>query len=292
MPTTLALLTPPPGIDAFFRPLAAEMGIRHGLADSASLFTLAIARWAPIFSLTPFLGGRLVPNPVKMGLTMLFGIVMLPSLSASATVPLAMGAAHWWSILLKEVFVGFCLGFAASLLFWSAEMGGKFLDNVRGTTTANLMIPQVQVQSSLLGDFYFQLFIVLYIAAGGHILFLSAVFDSYTILPALSMGFSMEAIGGSFVIATGNLFVVTLKIIAPALVVLMLLDLILGVANRMSPQLDVFFISLSLKATIGALIVALSLYYLLSVTPQVFDDFHRWFFSTLKYFTPLTEGGG
>lgn len=271
----------------FYGPFRDWLALRHDVSDALQLFALAFARWAPVFSMTPFIGGRLVPGSVRIGLAFVMSLWVLPGLSATTVVPLALSAAAFWVLLLKEILVGFVLSFAGALVFWAAEMGGKFIDNVRGTTTANLLIPQVSTQSSLLGDFYFQLFIVLYVTAGGHRWFLSAVFQSYEAIPPLQPRLNTRALALGMTETTAELWVVALKIMAPALIVLMLMDLMLGVANRMAPQLDVFFISLSLKASVGALVVALSLYYLLGMTPELFRRQQAWTERTIHDMAPV-----
>ena len=271
----------------FYGPFREWLHLRHGVSDALTLFALAFARWAPVFSMTPFIGGRLVPGSVRIGLAFTMSLWMLPALSATTVAPMALSAVAFWVLLLKEILVGFVLSFAGALVFWAAEMGGKFIDNVRGTTTANLLIPQVSTQSSLLGDFYFQLFIVLYVVAGGHRWFLSAVFQSYEAVPPLEPRLGTAGLAGAMTSATADLWVVALKIMAPALIVLMLMDLMLGVANRMAPQLDVFFISLSLKGSVGALVVALSLYYLLGMTPELFRRQQGWVQTTVERMKPV-----
>ncbi len=266
-------------LDEFFLAVFGELGIRHDPVGALQLFLLGMARWAPVFALTPFLGGKLVPNPIKLALAVSTALWLLPGMSAVAPVPLRISEVTWWALLIKEVVIGFTLAFGASLVFWAAEMGGRFLDNVRGTTTANLLLPQVQVQSSLLGGFYFQLFVVLFLVSGGHLWFLGAVFDSYRVFPPLDFAWAAGPIGVGFAEGVGSLFSMMLRIIAPALVVIILLDLMLGVANRMAPQLDVFFISLSLKSTLAALMVGLSLYWVQdifgSMVLEYRGQFHR-----------------
>jgi flagellar biosynthesis protein FliR len=106
-------------------------------------------------------------------------------------------------------------------------------------------------------------------------------------VPVLETRLGTEALAGAMIAATADLWVVALKIMAPALIVLMLMDLMLGVANRMAPQLDVFFISLSLKGSVGALIVALSLYYLLGMTPDLFRRQQGWVQTTVDGMRPV-----
>jgi len=273
-------------LDALFQPIAHWLGLRHPPDESAQLFALALCRWLPVVAITPFLGGRTVPAPIKIGLSMLFAVWMLPWMSAHAPSPLAGSEFEWWAIYLREISVGVILGIAAGLLFWAAEMGGLFLDSVRGTTIANMFIPQTQLQSSILGGFYFQLFIVLYVVAGGHRLFLSAVIDSYTSIPPFDNRLVLFDNATSFIERTSEAFVIAIKLIGPALVVVILLDLTLAVAARMAPQLNVFFLSLSLKSVLAALVVGLSLFYVLGMSEELFRDHQRFVQATIQRFEP------
>lgn len=270
-----------PDLDGFLAPFTAGLELRHSGLEALQLFALGFARWAPVFAFTPFLGGKLVPNPIRVGLALLFALVVLPWQSQLAPAPLALSTLVWWALLLRELLVGFIIAFAGSLVFWAADMAGQFLDNVRGTTTANLLVPQLQTQSSLLGSFYVQLFVVLYVAAGGHRLFLDAAFSTFELVPPTELGLSIVGTVDGMIFGTGRLFAIALQIVAPAVVVLMLLDVILGVANRMAPQLDVFFISLSLKASVGALVAGLALWSLTAYAPELFREQHQWLGETL-----------
>lgn len=275
-----------PAPEIAFEALARFLELPPGAApeDGARLFTLALARWLPITTLSPVLGGRLVPAPIKIATAALLALAVTPALGGpGAELPAGAG---WWALVLKEAFVGVVLGFGSSLLFWAADMSGRLLDNLRGTTTANLMIPQERVQTSLLGDFYFQLFVVLYVAAGGHRLLLGAVFESYALVPPLALGLDPAAAGASFIAATARMLAVTVRLVAPALVVLILMDVVLGVANRMAPQLNVHFLSMSLKSSVGALVAALALYYLLAAGDDLFRRHHLWLDETVGSLHP------
>jgi type III secretory pathway component EscT len=161
-------------------------------------------------------------------------------------------------------------------------MGGAFLDTVRGGTVANALVPQTQIQSSVLGNFYFQLFLVLFLAVGGHRLFLQAIFDSYELLPPFGGGFVGEGLAAAFITASAQTFVLAAKLIAPALVVVMFLDVALGLANRLAPQFNVFFLSLPLKSAAALLVLGLSIYYSASVAQQAFEGHYEWLRETLR----------
>ncbi|MEM7049974.1 MAG: flagellar biosynthetic protein FliR [Acidobacteriota bacterium] len=256
-------------LESFYQPLAEAAGLRHGLFDSAALFTLALARWVPVFTVAPFLGSRSAPAPVRMGFAIVMALFLLPWMSSQAPAPLNLDNLAWWVLLLRELALGLLLGFVSGLVFWGGEAGGRFIDSVRGTTVANTLLPQTRVQSSLLGGFYFQLLIVLFMLVGGHRWFLAGMFDSYRLLPPFSEAALGNIVGG-LINATADVLVIGVKMIAPALAVVMMLDLVLGVANRMAPQLDVFFVSLSLKSALGALAIGLSIYFIAAIANDRF----------------------
>lgn len=256
-------------------------GVRHGAADAAGLFALLLLRWVAVVLLCPFLGGRLVPGPVKIGLAMVMAWFSAPWLSGQLPVPLGLRPLGWWTAALHELAIGLLIGLGSSLVFFAATMAGDFVDSVRGALTANLLVPQLQVQASPLGDFYLQLFVVLYLLAGGHLFFLSAVLDSYRVFPPTGAMPGAALVHGSFLAMTATCFGVMLKVAAPAVVVLLFADVVLGLANRVAPQMEVFFLGLGLKPAAGVLVVALSLYAVPGPTREAFAAFHAWLSSWL-----------
>lgn len=278
-----SVLPPVDQLEAFFAPWREQWGVRHGALDAITILLLAMLRWVAVVQICPFLGGRLVPGPVKLGLALVFAWFTTPALSQQLAVPLGLGPLRLWLYALHEIALGLLLGFGSSLVFFAAGMGGQLLDSARGTLSATLLVPQLQIQSTLLGDLYFQLFVVLYLVAGGHLFFLSAVLDSYRLFPPGAALPGASLLHASFLKMALSMFVLMLKVVAPALVVLLLADLVLGVANRVASQMDVFFLGLALKPTLGVLVVALSLYALSGLSREAFVGFHAWLNSWLRH---------
>jgi flagellar biosynthesis protein FliR len=271
-----ALLPDPDRIEATFALLRAPWGVRHSAEESATLLLLALLRWVAVVQLCPFLGGRLVPGPVKLGLAVVLAWFTAPWLSQQLPTPLAFSTAGLWLASLHEIAIGLLIGFGSSLVFLAATMAGEFLDATRGVLSANLLVPQLQIQASLLGDFYFQLFVVLYLVAGGHLFFLSAVMDSYRVFPPWGTMPAAALVHDSFLRMALMMFGIMVRVVAPAIVVLLMVDVVLGVANRLAPQMEVYFMGLGLKPALGLLVTALSLYVLAATSREAFQAFHAW----------------
>jgi len=283
MPVLGAILPEPDRLEAAFAALREPWGVRHGALDAAALLMLALLRWVAVVQLCPFLGGRLVPGTVKMGLAVVMAWFTAPWLSQQLPVPLALAPMSLWLAGLHEIGIGLLIGFGSSLVFLAAAMAGEFLDATRGALAANVLVPQLQIQTSVLGDFYFQLFIVIYLLAGGHLFFLSAVMDSYRLFPPTGGMPELGLVHASFLKMALTMFGIMVKVVAPAIVVLIMVDVVLGVANRMAPQMEVYFMGLGAKPALGLLLVALSLYALATTSREAFQAFHAWLLSWLRH---------
>jgi len=222
---------------------------------------LAAARVLPIFTLAPFFGGRLVPPLIRIAVSLAFVAVLFPGIDAATPDLSALGPVTLGALLFKEVAMGLVLGFLASIPFWAVEAAGRLADTARGANMAEVLVPQTGTQSSPLGDLGLQLAIVLFFALGGHLLFLRSLAASYEAIPLAGFP-AVAAFGGVAdlaVRATAQLILSTLGLAAPVLAALFLADLALGLVNRVSPQIQVYFLGMPAKALLGVLVFLLAL---------------------------------
>lgn len=215
----------------------------------------------PVTFLAPFFGGPLVPAPVKIAVGLALGTALLPSVRAGLAGPLPDGTLVYLGLLVKELLVGFAIAFIASLLFRAVEMAGQAVDVLRGSNLATALVPESGERVSLFADLWTQTLIVLFFAAGGHHFFLVAFADSYTAVPLASFPSPAAGLGPAaewVVRLCGDLFRVALALAAPALIALFLADVVLGLAARVAPQIQVFFVAMPLKALLGIAMVLLA----------------------------------
>src|SRR3954469_2272834 len=103
---------------------------------------LILARTMPMVIQTPFLGGKLVPTELKMGLGLLLSIVLWPVAQGAMTEPLPSDFMPYLGLMMKEIFVGFVLGFVNSHIFTIVEMAGRHIDTARGSSMAEVLVPE------------------------------------------------------------------------------------------------------------------------------------------------------
>ena len=217
---------------------------------------LVFARSLPLLFLNPFLGGSVVPGPVKMATAFTFVVLLLPVLSQmGGQVPTGV---PYFALLIKELMVGVTLGFVSGLVFLAFSASGRLIDMQRGVNMAETMIFQLKERTSLMGQLYSQSAIILFLLAGGHIVYLRGFFSSFELLPVLEFpSFS----GGTVPILTdlarssADVLLLALQLAAPAVIALFLTDVAFGIINRASPQINVFIVSQPAKVAVGIFFV-------------------------------------
>jgi type III secretion protein SpaR/YscT/HrcT len=226
--------------------------------NSAAAIGLGLARTLPIAWLVPAFGGPALPSPIRVGLGLGLAVLCLPRLAGQ--VP-DTGAALWLLLLLREGAVGLTLGFVASLIFRAAEAAGRLTDVLRGANLAEVISPVSGGRTSPLGQLTALLAIVIFLELGGLGHLALALGRSYDAVPVAATATPAQ-LGKAVSLAirsSAQMIEAALGLAAPALVALLLADLVLGLIGRAAPQLPLHFVGMPLKALlgVGAVLVAL-----------------------------------
>lgn len=223
-------------------------------SDIALLLGLSATRVAVAFLLVPIFTNELVPSLVRNAL--FIAIALLSLMLQPAPAPLVLSTWQWVTLFAKEAFIGGTIGFLFAGVLWAFEAAGQVIDSKVGTTQAQVMDPMSGQQTTLNGALFGRLASVVFMAGGGFMVMIGALLESYALwpvrapFPALVQG-GMRLFESEF----GRIMLLTLLISAPALVLLYMVEAVLGLINRFAQQLNVFSLSMSLKAVASIWIV-------------------------------------
>jgi type III secretion protein SpaR/YscT/HrcT len=225
------------------------------LAEIWKIFLLGMARVVPAIAMAPFFGGKMLPDTIKMGFGVAIIFIFLPYLVVHYNHPIQFDI-NFMLLLLKESVIGSILGFMISIPFQYTQGAGALIDHQRGSQSLQVMDPSTQMQTSPTGTLFNNMMLVIFFYIGGPILFLDAIFTSYSILPFdqfLPATFFQEThpVWHSVVKLCNIVVKIALQLSAPSLIAMLLSDLFLGIANRMAPQVQISFLLWSLKAFVG-----------------------------------------
>lgn len=217
-------------------------------------FFMVLMRISAFFLVIPVFGWPSIPARIKVSLTLLLAVFF------SMATPAPLAAKHVSTpemilLLVNEGTYGLALGLIAAVLFAAVKSGGRIIEQEMGLTMAEILDPLTGEEAQPLGELLEMMFIVMFLNANGHHLFLVTLSRSYEAFPAGSIP-TIPALTGGMVRAGSTLLVCGLKLAAPMLAASMLLMVVLGVLARMVPEMNILFISLPLRIGLGLLMVA------------------------------------
>lgn len=214
-------------------------------------FGLLLVRPGMLIALAPALGGAHIPVPVKVGLTVLVSIGLLPSVNVPANLPELTLAV----VIGREAIIGMSLGFALRALIAGAEFAGHLSGQQIGFSYGATIDPQSGVRNNMLATLYGSLATLGFLAINGHHMVLRALAQSYGALPI--GGGSLDAsVVSSVRDILALVFVVAVRLAAPIIIVLLVVEVIVGLISRASPAMNYMVIGYPVRLIVGLTLLA------------------------------------
>ncbi|MEZ5065296.1 MAG: flagellar biosynthetic protein FliR [bacterium] len=225
------------------------------------LFALLMARAGGLVLAAPFLSGRLVPRMVKVLFVGALALVMLPASPAPA-VPERMSSLVW--MVGGEILLGLALGLVSQLFVVGFQAAGEIIGVQMGFGMARILDPMSSQESTVMGRWLWLTAMTLFFTLGGVAVVIRALALSVQTLPP-GLAAPGADVTAALVAFTGDAFAVTLRVAAPAIGILLLTSVGLGLLARTVPQMNVFIVGFPLKIAAGIVATAFTLPFLVDV---------------------------
>ncbi len=225
-----------------------------------SVFFLTMARLLPILALAPFLGSQNVPMTIRVMFGVSLTAIFLPQnlMHVHGSIPFAM---PFVGLLIKELIIGAVIGFLASVPFYIAQMSGSLIDFQRGASSLQVTDPTTKSQTGSIGILFNLVLIALFFSLGGPIYFFNGVATSYEMIPvdgliSPDLFHLKNPFWVTMVKTLQKMFNLCIQLAAPSLIGILLMDMFLGIANRLAPQVQIVFLGIPLKSWVGLALLA------------------------------------
>lgn len=233
------------------------------------LFVWPFVRILSIFATEPVFGNRSIPATVRIGLAALIAILLAPSLGPLPNV--TPGSATGLLILLQQMMIGLAIGFTMRIVYTAVEMAGNLAGLQMGLGFATFYDPQNAAQVPIVAQFLSLLAVLIFLTMNGHQMVLMALADSFRELPISTQPLAPQ--GWMAVTAWGGeIFRVGVLLSLPVVATLLITNLSIGIMTRAAPQLNIFAVGFPITISVGFLVLAISLPYLLPIIGQLLQN--------------------
>ncbi|NQX23863.1 flagellar biosynthetic protein FliR [Curtobacterium sp. VKM Ac-2852] len=227
-------------------------------ADRLEATMLAGVRLVAFFVIAPPFSYRAFPGTVKVILGLGLAIGVAPRVAVSYE---SLDTGPFLLALLTQLVVGLSLGFLVFLVFAAVQSAGALIDLFGGFTLAQAFDPQSQVNGAQFTRLFQMTALALLFTSGGYQLIVGGLVRSFDAVP-LTGTFAVDGLASMLVTAMSQMFLATLQIAGPLVVVLFLADVGLGLLTRVAPALNAFQMGFPIKIGLtvlfaGALFMAL-----------------------------------
>jgi flagellar biosynthesis protein FliR len=215
-------------------------------------YVLLFFRVAGMFIYAPLFGSANIPKRVRVLLAAIIAMGIASTITQRTTIPDSL-----WKLTIGiagEIIFGLAMGLIASFIFIAVQWAGEIIGQQMGLNISEVFDPQFGGQSSIIGNIYFLLSLIIFLLIGGHRDMLIGVRDSVRTLPLLSVGMSanlFDLIVAMFHAST----ILAFQLSAPILVTMLIVDLCLGFVGKTVPQLNLMSAGLSVRGMVGFLVL-------------------------------------
>ena len=214
-------------------------------------------RISVILFMFPFFNARVIPVLIKAGLALMISMILFPVINHEM---IAYPNTLWEVIqlIITEFIIGMILGLMVELFFEGISMMGQVVGFQTGFAITNILDPQSGVQVSIFSNFAYLVAMVVFLVLNGHHIALSAMRQSFEIINVGSLNLNRQ-IFQRLLFLSGDMFVIALKIGAPAIAALLFTKVAFALVTKLIPQMNIMIVAFPVQITIGLIFFGITL---------------------------------
>lgn len=220
-------------------------------------FVLVVTRISAFFLVIPVFGWKIIPVRIKVATTLLLA-VFFTMITPLAVRPGSICVTEAILLIANEATYGLALAVTVTLVFSAVKLSGRIIERQMGMAMAQVLDPLTGERTQPLGMLLEMIFIILFLSANGHHLFLLIISKSYETFPAGTIP-TIPVLAGGVIEAGSVMLMAGLRLAAPILAAFLVLMVVLAVLARIVPEMNILFISLPLRVGMGLLMVTVFL---------------------------------
>jgi len=232
------------------------------------LFGIVLVRIGLVIATTPVFGGTWAPMQVKVGLTMVLSLLLMPLIPMP---PVASGG-QLALIVAHEAVIGLALSFGIRALVAAAELGGYLIGFQIGFSYAGIIDPQSGVRNNVLAVTYGLITLLTIFVANLHHEVIRLMAATYVALPVTPSASVDPSLVSTIMKLFGTVFTLGAQFAAPVVLVLLLVEVVMGVVTRAAPSLNLMVIGAPIRLLVGLFSLSIAV----QVVPSLINRTAGW----------------
>lgn len=212
-------------------------------------FLLTFLRFSIVLFMLPVYAVDSLPNQWKAAFCLIITLAVWPNVALH---PHDMPN-HPFAILLVivgELVLGLILALSVQVFFSGIQIGGELIAMQMGFSMLQFADPTSNTQTGVIAHMLFLVTTLLFLVYDGHIYLLRAFVETFKHIPPGGLFIGQTILDQVFGLSN-MLYTLGLKVIAPVLASIFLVELGLGLMSRVAPQMHIMELGFPIKIIVG-----------------------------------------
>lgn len=220
------------------------------LMSALSTALLILMRVSAFIFVCPGFSFTGLPNLVKIALAAGISIGVYTAVPMVATIDSIIA---FFFVGLKEVLVGFAIGYICQLFFSAIEMAGKLVDFQVGFSMGEVYDPSLGINVSNYGKVFYWISMCVFFFTDLHHVVIKTLIRSFDYMPLESMELGTFGVEG-IVTLFGLISELALNLALPLMITSLIAEVVLGLISRTVPQINVLILGMPLKVLVSLVV--------------------------------------
>lgn len=243
------------------------------------VFLVIFLRTLFLLFLFPIFAAPFFPTKAKIALSLVFALTFTPLLTGKFNPPSSFIELFLFAI--SDLFLLFLVTFFFRIIVSGLQLGGELVGIQMGFGISQTFDPLGGVSMPIISQFLYLVFILLFFTFNIHHYLIYFLVKSFYEIPPGTFLFK-KGLFEFLLKKSGLLFEIAIKILAPLLVFMFLINVVLAVIGRIIPQINVLFVSFPLTVGLGLLFFGIMLIFIPKLYKLYFEDFVKFLAILLK----------
>ncbi|MGN0436580.1 MAG: flagellar biosynthetic protein FliR [Wujia sp.] len=232
-------------------------------------FLLVVVRVACFTAVSPIFGHQSVN--VRLRILIAACISLTIYMATDVSLPEYETVFGYTLLVVKEAAVGLSMGFVCSFVMATLSFAGDFIDREIGFSMATTFDVSMGAMVTVSSRFYDSLVYVVIMITNLHYYMLTALAQSFELVPIGHADINFPLMYVNVLSFIGQFFSIGFRIAMPIFLGATILNIILGVLSKSSPQMNMFAVGIQLKVFIGLFILSIAIMFVPNITTFLMD---------------------
>ena len=246
-------------------------------------FFLILVRVTTFLFLFPIFNSRVFPMLVKAFLSLMITMLLYNSLKVNVDV-FPVNTIETIIMFFSEFVVGLAIGLSVLIFFAGVQFAGQVIGFQMGFSMINVVDPQSGTNISLIEQFAYWVAIIMFLMFNGHHLLIYGLTKSFDIINVGSIVFK-KVLVRTFIDMSFQIFITGIKIGAPAIAALFLVNVGFGIMGKFAPQMNIMLVTFPISITVGLIFFLLSIQIIYMITKPYIAGYKEIIFTILSFFS-------